>query len=123
MLTNQVRALQKMGVAYINTTAAGDYKDATSGGYNGYYSWPRMGFEGEIPAGPYKKMPPHLQELAGPDRSLLSLMSTPEGRDWWQKNGHDVELRFDLTPGSRSLQTLKAYRAERAERYKPKPGR
>jgi hypothetical protein len=89
---------------------------------NGYYTWPRLGYDQSIrkPNGqPYY----HLQEAAErfPEaKSVQDILSTPEGREWWKANGQELtDTRFDLTPGSRSMQILDAYLEEKAAAKSP----
>jgi hypothetical protein len=83
---------------------------AACGGTAGYYFWPRVGFDGEIPLAARDKLPMHLAQHT----RLRGLMATPAGRAWWKENGTTVRLRFDLQPGSDSRRTLDAYLKELA---------
>ncbi len=83
---------------------------ATRGLYeNGYYTWPRYGFDGPLPAEVLRRLPRTLS-LA---RSVLDLMETEPGRRWWQKHGTSVAVQFDLSPSSRSWQVFSQYVAKR----------
>lgn len=98
-----VRAGQAAGFVAIDTVAVG----AARSDRNGYYTWPRFGFDAVLA--------PLVAERAGAC-DLLTLMATPEGRDWWRLNGGAVEARFDLLPGSRSLAVLDQYMREKGAR-------
>jgi hypothetical protein len=54
--------------------------------------------------------------------SVLDLMTTQAGRDWWQKNGVWLNNAvFDLTDNSLSLRTNAAYAAEQAAERAARP--
>jgi len=112
----QVAALQKMGVSRIETFAT-RRDQAGSASYeqpeNGYYTWPRLGYDG--PIGPEKMatLPPDLKAQMGGSDMVSGLYKTQAGRDWWKANGEDIDLSFDLSPGSASVKALEAYQHER----------
>lgn len=99
VFADQVRAAQRLGISHIETMAVRD------AGYNGYYTWARLGYNADIPSRLVSRLPP---SLAGA-RTLHDLMRTPEGRTWWKVNGITTDMTFDLTPGSDSMQMLEAY--------------
>lgn len=103
----QVEAAQKLGVNYIQANASGE----PGSGTNGYYTLPRLGFDQDLASLPEEW--PHreeLQRLFPEAKTVLDLMATPEGREWWKKNGAGLpKARFDLSPGSRSLATFNSY--------------
>ena len=72
---------------------------------NGYYTWPRYGFQGVLPA-PIRRLLPVGFEHA---RTILDLMSCEKGRNWWREYGVTIRVRFDLAPDSRSRRTLVRY--------------
>lgn len=104
---NAVDALRASGFDSIETHAAGP-----GGGFNGYYTWPRFGYDGEIPQRFRAKLPPELSSAT----RLSDLMQTPAGRAWWKANGGDVDVSFDLAPGSLSSRALRGYLAEKRRR-------
>jgi len=79
------------------------------GDENGYYTWPRYGFQGLLPGGLSLLLPAELRNV----RNVLDLMASEAGRRWWREFGQTISLRFDLTPGSRSRRTLMRYIRER----------
>lgn len=121
---DQVRAARAAGIKGIETYAAGvgdtraGFKQNPNDSFfmNGYYTWPRLGYDGVIPEHVYGDLPPDLQKQAGPDHSVLALMSTPKGREWWKENGDTFAAHFDLSDGSPSMMALDAYLRERAAR-------
>ena len=68
-------------------------------GLNGYYTWPRLGYDTEIG-----------------DHKLSDMMRTKEGREEWRKEGDTIYLSFDLREGSLSRRILDAYRAAKASK-------
>jgi hypothetical protein len=72
---------------------------------NGYYTWPRYGFDCPLPASIRRQLPIGLEH----SQTLLDLMSCPSGRRWWQEHGATIRVRFDLAAGSRSQRVLAEY--------------
>jgi hypothetical protein len=81
-----------LGLTRIETFAAGH----PGSGTNGYYTWPRLGFEAEI-EGPNGNQP------------VSDLMRSQAGRDWWKTHGHGFDGTFDLSDGSESREVLAEY--------------
>ncbi|WP_238594171.1 hypothetical protein [Burkholderia pyrrocinia] len=123
MLWRIVRACNMLGIVRISTLAAGGRKAAPKPGGRrlfGYYAWPRFGFDAPIPA-------PHGDEAAlfqyfqedpagladGSLRSLRALYATRFGRDFWRVAGSHRWMTFDVTPHSKSVQTLQKYLIEK----------
>lgn len=117
-LRRQMEAAGKLGIARVQTDAAGGKGSGYGKRYNGYYTWPRLGYDGPVPTeydkGGKLKVPPELHPGVPRDKLLVSdLMATPEGREWWKANGTTFEASFDPRPGSRSMQVLDAYMKEK----------
>jgi hypothetical protein len=111
---NQVDALMKAGVDRIETDAEGNANDPE---FNGYYTWPRLGYDGTITRRTFAKLPQEFQEKMGDSRSVLDLMDLPGGKEVWKKHGNRIyNASFDLTPGSRNHKVLAAYIEERRAR-------
>lgn len=104
----QVETARELGVDRIKTYA---WRDAETKA-NGYYTWPRFGYDAPIPRG----MTGLLPESLGTARRVSDLMRTQAGRDWWKENGVSLEMEFDLREGSRSMMLFEAYVRQRAER-------
>jgi GNAT superfamily N-acetyltransferase len=107
IFSDEVASLQQLGVSRIDTEAAGSP-------YNGYYTWPRLGYVGPLEEFYQDDIKQGIADGELPKKwakytTLQELMSTPEGREWWKDNGSTINLSFDLTPGSLSLKILKAY--------------
>jgi hypothetical protein len=76
---------------------------------NGYYTWPRFGFDGLLPPNIQQKLPPGLSHA----QSVLDLMDGETGRRWWKEHGATVPVTFDLSQGSRSWEVFGRYLQER----------
>lgn len=117
IFARQVEQCGEMGVAVITAHLA------KQGGFNGYYTWPRLGFNQSIeydgPNGVSRRMKNIVQEEFPGAKSVQDLMDTKRGRDWWKKYGEDLVFgRFELSRGSRSMRVFDAYMEERAGRAK-----
>lgn len=123
MFGRQVENATLNGVSHIETDAAGQFvpgpdPNRSYASLNGYYTWPRFGYDAKVPAASYRRLPRDLKvrvDAAG--GNVRGLMSDDKGRKWWLRHGQVLPgARFDLTPGSYSQRTLAAYIAERAAR-------
>lgn len=119
MLATQVLSAEAEGFREIETTAAG--RAGTT--WQGYYVWPRLGFDGEIEEDFLRDMPDDVRrdvdELAdGEPPRFLHMMASPTGRQWWKENGRDVDVSFPL--GGRqdnlSREVLFGYAREKAKK-------
>lgn len=115
---NQVNSLRENGFATMDCLAA-QGPDTLGNPMNGYYTWPRFGFDF-----PLKELDRDVWKAAEDEfplaESVLDLMQTEKGRAWWKENGVALNgAMFDLSEGSRSLQIWDAYMEERAK-GKPK---
>jgi hypothetical protein len=112
MLGRQVENASRHGFESIETYAAGKGGGVTGqrnpdSHYNGYYTWPRFGYQASVARYHLDKMPPELRadvEQAG--GKISGLMGTKAGRDWWLGHGDSLSAAFDLRPGSYSQRTL-----------------
>lgn len=107
---NQVLQFKGIGKKYLSTDAA------KSDIYNGYYTWARMGYD--ISDAHQKKKFLSLVKSSGDKdiagvKSLPHLMSFPEGREFWKKNGFAFEGKFDLSDNSQSMFILTKYMEEK----------
>jgi len=144
MLATQVSAAREAGFKEISTYAAGqgpaygaEIADEHPEGdeppeddpMQGYYVWPRLGFDAEIGGEMpwlWDRMPEdvegRVEEIAdelGEEPKFSHLMMFPEGRDWWRDWGESVDVNFPLQEGSpdydpTSDRVLQAYVAEKA---------
>lgn len=118
IFARQVESASSEGFDYISTHAAGG--PTVPGGrkrYNGYYTWPLFGYDQSISELPVAKRE-EVKAAFPAANSVLDIFETKEGREWWSQNGTELlNAKFDLTPGSRSMQVMAAYlRRKRAEK-------
>lgn len=79
--------------------------------WNGFYSWPRLGFNGPLPKD--HTLPP---EHAGA-RDFHELFDKPGGAEAWKAHGNEsFNIQFDTTPGSPHTQRLVKYLRQAAVR-------
>jgi hypothetical protein len=88
-----------LGIGHISTTAGRQL------GENGYYTWPRFGFDGPLSDDVRGKLP---KEMKG-SRSVADLMCRESDRRWWRKHGTTIAVCFDLSLGSRSRRMFARY--------------
>ncbi len=109
----QVENAAKLGVKRIMAHAAGN---AEKENYNGYYTWPRFGYDQSV-AFLTSKIKERVKRDWPDAKSVQDIMVTSNGRNWWKKNGGDLtDAEFDLKEGSRSMQIFQSYVKERNER-------
>jgi hypothetical protein len=72
---------------------------------NGYYTWPRFGFDGPLPRRLRQELPPGLEHV----QTVLDLMESHQGRLWWKEHGTNIDVTFDLIAGSRSCRIFEEY--------------
>lgn len=75
----------------------------------GYYVWPCMGFDAEIPDSVKSKLPRKFHHT----RYLSELMFDKDGRREWLIHGESTKLSFDLAPDSCSWKLLSQYMREK----------
>lgn len=92
IFARQLAAASALGVRRIETLAG------RHGDENGYYTWPRLGFDGPLPDVIRHKLPVGLEHAT----SVLDLMRREKGRQWWKAHGIPVAVAFDLADRSRS---------------------
>ena len=113
----QVQYSQEAGVSHIETNAfrwkADIDPDTGKEKWSGYYVWPRFGYDGPIPqrlldSPIWETLPAPLRGV----RFVRKLIADPVGREWWKANGVAIDVKFDLTPGKYSMETLNTYLKE-----------
>lgn len=101
-------AIEK-GFSYIKCSADRNDSENPELRMNGYETWPKYGYDGEIP-----DRIKRLAQEAFPGVEMVSdLYKTKEGREWWKKNGVETEMVFDLREGSQSRRVWEAYLKKR----------
>jgi len=88
-----------LGVGRIETVAGRRESE------NGYYTWPRFGFDGWLPLAMRLILPSGLEEA----RTVLDLMELEVGRRWWKQHGVTLKVVFDTRPRSRSRRAFERY--------------
>lgn len=120
LFKNQVDALRAHGVSELRCEAAGSGQELRMGrpdAKNGYYTWPRLGYDATLRPGIFSKLPAGLQKQMGSSRSVLDLYDLPGGKEAWKEKGAFLpDARFDLRDGSRSMKVLDKYLKERSSR-------
>jgi len=106
VLLDQAKFLSDNGFKLLRLDAGRSKDD----GENGYYSWPRLGFDKKLTASDKMDLPEEFQDVT----TLSDLMSTDAGRKAWKEYGSTVkDLEFDLSENSRSMKVLSDYVASR----------
>lgn len=109
IVVNQIKALRQAGVKKISLVASG----SKGGSYNGYFTWPRLGFSGLIDQYHIDKLPEDIQAQMGNSREVRDLFALPGGKEAWLEYGGNIACTFDLKATSVNMKALKAYIAER----------
>jgi hypothetical protein len=118
MLARQVSMARRMGIPTIATDASRSEPMLDNAGAvmrsakNGYYTWPRLGFDERLKNRLQDALPASLSEPIYQVR-LSHLMATKEGRSWWKEHGESVDVEFDTRPGSLSSRVLESYIREK----------
>lgn len=128
MLASQVGAAEQEGFGIIET-------EATRGGdMNGYYTWPRLGFNAGLTAEDMDDLEDHDPEAAWEVRQLAEIdsnreflgdspaelfhvMAIPAARAWWEREGHTIPAFFSVSEdydGGKAYQLLRAYTEAKA---------
>ncbi len=111
---NQVRGLKAAGVDVITTHAAGSLNHPD---FNGYYTWPRFGYEATIDNSQFARLPADVKRKMGNSRSMLKLFETEGGPEAWKRHGSDLyRAHFDLSDGSPNIKALESYLEVRRNR-------
>jgi hypothetical protein len=92
-LIESMGQMNTMGVDELQVEASRE------GASNGYETWARLGFTGDIPP----SVMTQAQAEFGPEVTRVEqLMQLPGGPKWWRANGATWDASFDFTPGSYS---------------------
>lgn len=95
----QLENAKTLGIQRIETIAG------RRDGENGYYTWPRFGFDGPLPEEIHEKLPLGLEHA----RTVLDLIDCEKGRLWWREHGDTIDVAFDVAEGSRSRKVFERY--------------
>jgi hypothetical protein len=99
VVSRQLHWAKALGVLRIIAMAGRRHQE------NGYYTWPRYGFDGPLPAEVRRRLPPGLHCA----RTVLDLIQCEPGRQWWRQHGAPLYVSFDLADGSRSWAVFQHY--------------
>jgi 2'-5' RNA ligase len=118
---DQVAGASRNGFDHLITHAAGRKGNSL----NGYYTWPRLGYDQNIDSSDFKEKDAEtvkkIREKFPDAETVLDVMLSPGGREWWKENGVDLlNAKFDLSAESRSMKVLNAYLEERKMRKETK---
>lgn len=80
-------------------------KGNAGGVLNGYYTWARLGFDGNLS----EKMKEKARESGLVANRVSDLMQSEVGRKWWKENGEEMDMAFNLADGSLSRRMLDEY--------------
>lgn len=110
-LNNIVNNAASLGVNKLTAVGSSDPHPITNEKDNGGYSWPRIGFNGELPHSVFSKLSPDLQSKidssgARDYHTLFNVGGADELKDKHDSTGH---LEFDLNPHSPHRKALDAY--------------
>lgn len=103
MFYRQVENAKRLGIDRIETRAGRQAHE------NGYYTWPRFGFDGPLSQGIRAKLPFGLRDA----QNVLDLIDCEQGRLWWKEHGETICVVFDLSGRSRCLAALEKYVGQR----------
>lgn len=104
LFASQVMAADHMGIGGIETEAAGAGYEPD--GFNGYYTWPRLGYDGDIHSHVWAGHVP--KQFRGYHR-VSQFMETAAGRRWWKVNGIGTTMAFNTRSGSPNREVLDEY--------------
>lgn len=100
----------RFGIEYIDTQAAGNYaKSKTAVRWNGYYTWPRMGYNAKLTDADKANFPETFRSV----EDLNDLFLQVNGKFVWRYKGGTKDMIFDLDRDSRSWRVLLEYLQER----------
>jgi hypothetical protein len=115
VFSDQVAAAAARGYRQIKA-----YASRSEGGDNGYYTWPRLGYDATLAStslsSARKAEAAARFGLPAEGAKLSDLMKTPGGRDFWKEHGRSEDLVFDLRPRSLSRKILDAYVAAKEKK-------
>ena len=78
--------------------------------------WPKLGYD---PARSRRMCPPRYPAGVRGPRRVSDLYATAEGRAWWDVNGVQMDMEFDLQAGSYSRELWEKRTAPRAPDRRP----
>lgn len=106
MMGSTLFTSSELGIKEVQLNAAGRPD-------NGYYTWARLGFDGDLP----EKIR-QAAERSGFHgvRTVQDIFAQDGGREWWLENGVGIKMKFDLDPDSASMKSFSNYLVEKGIR-------
>ena len=98
----QMEQLGALGIDRVELFAEGDKKNKD---YNGYYTWPRLGYNAELTPYVKSKLPAPYNTV----KDLHQLFAMPGGAEAWKEHGSSRDMSFNPSPNSMHRQYLQAY--------------
>ncbi len=99
--------MKALGVTKLEASAARS-EGGRAEGMNGYYTWAKLGFTGEIPDSVLDKAQARFGAGIIHVEQLMRLGRV--GEQWWKEHGDSWEATFSFTDGSYSMRVLNAWR-------------
>src|SRR5262245_32844279 len=84
----QKRAARRLGVSRIEAVATGGYRQV----HNGYYTLPRLGYNGNLKASWLSNAPKRLQGAI----TIQQLFKRKGGAEWWRRHGRSFDAYINL---------------------------
>ncbi len=73
-----------------------------------YYTWARLGYSIDGPQD-QEDFEQLISDYGRNEKSMIELMQTNEGREFWRNNGFWWQGVFDLSPDSENIEALNNY--------------
>lgn len=109
VFATQIEAARDLDLDIVTVFAAGSI---TQTQWAGYYVWPRLGYDAPVPFGVRHRLPEALADV----ETLSDLYNTAEGRAFWKRHGHGMDMVFELWGDS--YDRLQAYLVEKGIKLK-----
>ncbi len=120
IFSRQVVAARRLGVKRITVYAFQNEATAFRAGANGYYTWPRFGYNASLPSfsalrlqsNASRRPPSSAEATYNQAKDFRTLMSTEAGRSFWMKHGDSAHLVFSPEQSSKNSSDLRKYLLE-----------
>lgn len=104
MFVLMVKAARRIGIQVVTGQALhGAYADGRL--WSGALAAAKLGWDARLPADYVRAMPDFLRHIG----TLRQLLLHPGGRDWWERHPTALQLQFDTSSHSMSMQFLQRY--------------
>jgi hypothetical protein len=102
ILINEIIQARKLGITHLKVSAAKNER------FNGYYTWARLGYSIDSPDD-QEQFDELISNHGRSEKSMIELMQTEDGRDFWRQNGFWWQGIFDLSRESENIQAINNY--------------